>query len=142
MGESEPEPIANDHATLEEVFTSRTFGHPLPETGAGNVVPEMVAGPKAFFVRNRFIASAAVAAAALSIVGLSIGSGHLVPPVISAHSAGSGVPSFGTTHDHDPSRSGGRGTSGSNGTGKHGYLRGRQFPRRRAAFGHRAPSRP
>ena len=97
MGESEPEPIANDHATLEEVFTSRTFGHPLPGTGAGNVVPEMVAGPKAFFVRNRFIASAAVAAAALSIVGLSIGSGHLVPPVISAHSAGSGVPGFGTT---------------------------------------------
>ena len=106
-------------------------------TGAGDVVPEMVAGPKAFFVRNRFIASAAVAAAALSIVGLSIGSGHLVPPVISAHSAGSGVPTFGTTHDHDPSRSGGRGTSGSNGTGRHGYLRGRQFPRRRAAFGHR-----
>ena len=112
MGESEPEPIASDHATLEEVFTSRTFGHPLPGDGASNVVPEVVAGPKAFFVRNRYVASAAVAAAALSIVGLSIGSGQLAPPVISARSAGSGAPGFGTTTTTTAPGPRGRGTSG------------------------------
>jgi hypothetical protein len=96
MGGSEQEEGGvSEDATLEEVFTSRTFGHPLPEVP---LVAAMAAAPKPYFARNRFIASGAVAAAALSIVaGLSIGSGRLTPPVISARSAGPGFPDFGTT---------------------------------------------
>jgi hypothetical protein len=86
-----------DHASLEEVFTSRSFGRPPPGVPARAIASESIAAPK-LFGRNRFIAAGAVAAAALSVVaGLSIGSGPMAPPELSARSAGPVLPDFGTT---------------------------------------------
>ena len=86
MGGSKPEwADANDHATLEEVFASRSFGHPLPKAPRRAGVPQQISASKLYFARNRFIASGAVAAAALSVVaGLSIGSGPIAQQVLSA----------------------------------------------------------
>ncbi len=86
MGGSKPEwATASDHATLEEVFTSRSFGHPLPKEPPAAVAPEPIVAPRLFFVRNRLVASGAAAAAALSVVaGLSIGAGPMAQSVLSA----------------------------------------------------------
>ena len=67
MGGSKPEwADASDHATLEEVFTSRSFGQPASrESPPSAVLPAPIAASKLYFVRNRFIASGAAAAAAL-----------------------------------------------------------------------------
>ena len=88
----------NDNATLEEVFKSRSFGQPIPETPPLPVLPEAAAASRFFFGRNRFIASGAVAAAALSVVaGLSIGAGPVGQSLLSAHSGTPAAPDFGTT---------------------------------------------
>ena len=86
MGGSKPEwADANDHATLEEVFTSRSFGHPLPKAPRRAVVQEPITASKLYFVRSRLVASGAVVAAALSVVaGLSIGAGPMAQSVLSA----------------------------------------------------------
>src|ERR1700722_15751016 len=87
MGGSKPEwAEVNDHATLEEVFTSRSFGHPLPKASPRAVAPAPIAASTLLFVRSRLVASGAVAAAALSVVaGLSIGAGPMAQSVLSAH---------------------------------------------------------
>ena len=56
----------NDYATLEEVFKSPDFGHPVPaEAAAAGVVTAAAAGVTGtHLVRNRAIASASVLAAA------------------------------------------------------------------------------
>src|SRR5580698_5535184 len=70
MGGSKPEwAEGNDQATLEEVFTSRSFGHPLPKAPRRAITPEPITASKLFFVRNRLVASGAVAAAVLSVNG-------------------------------------------------------------------------
>src|SRR5271156_5654663 len=100
MGGSKPEwADASDHATLEEVFTSRSFGQPLPESPPpSSIVPASIAASKLYFGRNRFIASGAAAAAALSVVaGVSFGAGPVAQSVLSAHSSGPVVPGFGST---------------------------------------------
>ena len=86
MGGSKPERAhASDHATLEEVFTSPTFGHPLPETPRHVVLPPPVVASTRYFVRNRLIASGAVVAAALSIMaGVSMGAGPVAQQIFSA----------------------------------------------------------
>ncbi len=122
MGGSTPEQGgANDYATLEEVFASRAFGHALPEVPARDVQPEALTAAKPYFVRNRFVAAAATAAAALSIVaGLNLGSGPTGSPQFAAKSTGSatspdlGTPPAGTT----PGPAGG--SSGSSNAGGSG----------------------
>ena len=115
---------SDDHATLEEVFTSRSFGHPLPEAPAPAVVPK-VGTAMPHFVHNPFIASAAAAAAALSVVaGLTIG-GPAGQSLLSAHSAGPYVPDFGSSADHR-ARSHGR----AGGIADRGQLRNRQSVQR------------
>ena len=99
MGGSKPEwADASDHATLEEVFTSRSFGKPLPESPPSTVLPAPIAVSKLYFGRNRFIASGAAAAAALSVVaGMSSGRGRCAQSVLAAHSSGPVVPGSGST---------------------------------------------
>ncbi len=105
MGGSTPDRAgADDYATLEEVFASRAFGTTLLEVPARAVVPEALPPAKPYFVRNRFVASASVAAAALSIVaGLNLGSGPTGSPQFAAKAPGSatspegGTPSATTT---------------------------------------------
>ena len=83
MRGSEPEwADSDDHATLEEVFTSRSFGHPLPEAPAPAVVPEAVGTAVPYFVQQSASSRrAAAAAAALSVVaGLTIGAVRRVNP--------------------------------------------------------------
>ncbi len=103
MRGSKPErAAADDVATLEEVFTSRAFGHPLPEAPRP-AVPTAVVGPRLFFVRNRLVASGAAVAAALSVVGgVSIGPGPLVQSALSSHS-GAPAPAVATPTTTPPS---------------------------------------
>ena len=108
MGGSKPEwADASDHATLEEVFTSRSFGQPLPESPPPSaVLPASIAASKLYFGRNRFIASGAAVAAALSIVaGVSFGAGPVAQSVLSAHSSGPVVPGIRDYSDEHDSQS-------------------------------------
>ena len=88
---------AEDYATLEEVFNSRTFGRALPEVAA---VAGTVAAATAFptgLARNRTIATFAVAAAALSVVAavVTVGSGRPGGPLLGTQASGpSQVPNF------------------------------------------------
>jgi hypothetical protein len=130
MGGSKPDRAgSDDYATLEEVFASRSFGHAPSEVPARAVVPAVVSGAsKPYFVRNRFVAAAAVAAAALSIVaGLSLGAGPAHHPVISAKSSGSpGAPSTTPPSTTTPGGAPAGGSGGSAGTGAAGAGSGAQ----------------
>ena len=56
MGGSTPDwADPDDYADLEEVFTSRAFGRPLPETAAAIPVTSVVAFPKPDLDHNRAI---------------------------------------------------------------------------------------
>src|SRR6185437_752720 len=82
MGGSTPDWAGSEEdATLEEVFTSRTFGRPLPK-GPRLARPAVTAGIAAaatrpgFLPRSPVAASIASAAAAFSVVAvLTVGSG-------------------------------------------------------------------
>ena len=53
MGASKPEwAEVNDHATLEEVFRSRSFGQPIPEVPARPVLPEAVTASEKLEMRG------------------------------------------------------------------------------------------
>ncbi len=74
-----------DYATLEEVFTSGTFGKYVPDAPvvAAPVAAVVATGPNPD--RNRVIGTFAAAAAVLSVVAaLTFGTGPGMPPVISA----------------------------------------------------------
>ena len=103
MGGSKPEwADSDDHATLEEVFASRTFGHPRPDPSALTEGLPAVASPRLYFVRNRFIASASAAAAALSVVaGVTFGPGPIGQVALSSHS-GDVPPAVDTTPPATP----------------------------------------
>ena len=99
MGGSKPEwADVNDHSTLEEVFNPVHSGDRFPRPRRVAVLPEAITAPGCFSVRNRFVASGAVAAAALSVVaGLSIGAGPMAQSVLSAHA---GSPAAARARDH------------------------------------------
>src|SRR5208282_3062995 len=93
---------AEDYATLEEVFTSRTFGQALPEASAAAVSATVATSTaKPIFTSNPAIAAFAAVAAAVLVVtgltGLTVGPGHVGHPLVSAQpSARSSVPSVQT----------------------------------------------
>ena len=81
---------AEDYATLEDVFTSRSFGHPVPEDATEAVPAVALAAaaamaPKPYFAGSRIVASIAVAAAAVAgVAGLTVGTRPKSNPVVSA----------------------------------------------------------
>ena len=88
---------AEDYATLEEVFNSRTFGQALPEVAAVAVPVAAATAVPTGLARNRTIATFAVAAAALSVVAavVTVGTGRTGRPMLSTQASGpSHVPSF------------------------------------------------
>ena len=78
-------------ASLEDVFASRSFGKPIPDALGMEPTSAMadVLGPRAAgIVKNRFIATVSVAAAALSLVVVAASTGTVKVPTLSAQNAG------------------------------------------------------
>ena len=115
MEGSTPDWAAEDYATLEEVFGSRTFGQPLPEVTAPAVpvTAATVAWPSGLS-RNRVVASLAGVAAALSVVAavVTMGTGPTGHPLLSTQATGpSHVPGLHVSPPTNPAPSG-AGSSG------------------------------
>ena len=78
-------------ASLEDVFASRSFGKPIPDALGMESASAMadVLGPRAAgIVKNRFIATVSVAAAALSLAVVAASTGTVKVPTLSAQNAG------------------------------------------------------
>ena len=84
---------ADDIASLEDVFTSRSFGQPVADVRDDAVAPLGVAvSASRYFMRSRLVASVAMAAAALSVVaGISVGSGRAEQRLFGEASSGRGA---------------------------------------------------
>ena len=101
MGGSKPEWVdANGERNLGRGLHVALVRTPASQdTAARAVAPEPITASKLFFVRNRLVASGAVAAAALSVVaGLSIGAGPMAQSVLSASGP---VSAHSSTHHDD-----------------------------------------
>ncbi len=126
MGGSTPEwGETDDYASLEDVFTSRSFGRPLPEADAALPAAIAATSSKVVFTSNRAVAALAAAAAVVLVItgltGLTGGPGHVGRPLISAQpSVPSSVPS-GQSHPKSASSGGpaggGSAAGGSGSTG-------------------------
>ena len=106
-------------ASLEDVFASRSFGKPIPDVLGMEPASGMadVLGPRAAgIVKNRFIATVSVAAAALSLVVVAASTGTVRVPTLSAQNAGAPGQS---NPDFSNPAFGGSG-SGANGSGSGG----------------------
>ena len=72
-------------ASLEDVFASRSFGKPIPDALGMESASAMadVLGPRAAgIVKNRFIATVSVAAAALSLAVVAASTGTVKVPTL------------------------------------------------------------
>jgi hypothetical protein len=116
-------------ASLEDVFASRSFGKPIPDALGMEPASAMadVLGPRAAgIVKNRFIATVSVAAAALSLVVVAASTGTVKVPTLSAQNAG--APGQSNPDFSNPAFSGsgtgatGSGSGGSAGTSPAGSL--------------------
>ena len=78
----------DDYATLEEVFESPDFGHPLPAAAAtAGLAAALASTPGTHLLRNRAIALTSVLAATLSVVLGLLFTGPASTPVLSAQHA-------------------------------------------------------
>ena len=77
---------SEEYATLEDVFTSHTFGHSLSEATVAVAPARATLGERAKILpHSRVAASVAAAAAALSVVaGVAVGSSPIAPSLIAA----------------------------------------------------------
>ena len=99
LGGSKPEwADVNDHATLEEVFKSRSFGRPIHESRAAPRPPGAIPAPGCFSVATASSRQALSRQPRCPIVaGLSIGAGPMAQSVLSAHAGSPAAPDLGTT---------------------------------------------
>src|SRR6202050_5671639 len=78
----------DDYATLEEVFESPDFGHPIPAAAAtAGLAAALASTPGTHLLRNRAIALTSVLAATLSVVLGLLFTGPASTPVLSAQHA-------------------------------------------------------
>ena len=78
----------DDYATLEEVFESPDFGHPLPAAAAtAGLGAALASTPGTHLLRNRAIALTSVLAASLSVVLGLLFTGPASTPVLTAQHA-------------------------------------------------------
>jgi hypothetical protein len=78
----------DDYATLEEVFGSPDFGHPLPAAAAtAGLAAALASTPGTHLLRNRAIALTSVLAATLSVVLGLLFTGPASTPVVTAQHA-------------------------------------------------------
>src|SRR6202050_4226837 len=79
---------ADDYPTLEEVFESPDFGHPIPAAAAtAGLAAALASTPGTHLLRNRAIALTSVLAATLSVVLGLLFTGPASTPVLSAQHA-------------------------------------------------------